>query len=98
MSKAFEFTKHIYNGRERYTSKTSSELKYIKDELGERNPLSMLKNHYSDLGLALWYMDDGHLDASRPRISLCIKRFKLNDEIKKQIVDFFKNELGLGCY
>lgn len=88
--KQFKFKKNA----KRYESNYNFELSKIKDELGQRDPIIMLKNHYSDLGLALWYMDDGHLDlnGSHLRCTISIKRFKNNIEKLNEISDLLKSK------
>lgn len=82
LSPFYNFKKLLVNGKERYLTNYQSELAIVKRIIGERNPLVMLKYHYSDLGLALWYMDDGHFDYenSHCRALISVKRFK-NDEM-----------------
>jgi len=78
-----------------YKSKYSYELSEIKRGLSKRNPLALFEN-YSDLGLALWWMDDGTFDGkdNRCRGEISVKRFKNNPEILQKIVDEFK-KLGI---
>ena len=95
LNKAFEF-KSVSN---RYDSNFTYELFKIKQELGNRDPLFMLENNYSDIGLALWIMDDGNLDTniSHCRYTLSVKRFK-NNRLKLQAIErSLKHHLGLDC-
>jgi len=56
----------------------SRELYKLSLEVGNRDPLFLLDKHYSDLGLALWFMDDGHsvLDRKNPSCTISIYRIK----------------------
>lgn len=82
----------------KYESQYSSELAIIKNEIENRNPIVFLKNHFSNMGLALWFLDDGHYDDNdyHSRISISIKRFKNLPSISNEIVDALKN-LGFNC-
>lgn len=98
LSPFYDFSWVIVNGKKRYQTKYISEFAVLKRTVGERNPLVMLKNHYSDMALAIWYMDDGWLDLnnSHRRSTISAKRFK-NDSI---ILNEIANELskiGLNC-
>lgn len=98
LSPFFGFHKHSSNNRIRIRSGYSGELAIIKKGLGTRNPLIMLKYHFSWLGMALWYMDDGHFDnvKSNFRSYISIKRFKKDPHMLSAIC----NELlrhGLKC-
>lgn len=76
--------------RLRYKSKQSYELAYIKKELGQRDPEIFLKSHYSDLGLALWYMDDGCLHENR-KASISFARYHdQTDKISSIINSFYE--------
>lgn len=83
--------------RKYVSSSYSYELLKIKKELSNRDPMYMLKN-YSDLGMAIWVMDDGHFDTSdgRTRYTLSVKRFKRDRDKLEQIVDRL-DELEFGC-
>lgn len=83
----FDITEMEANGRKRYLTNYRSEMAIIKHAIGERNPLVMLKYHYSDLGLALWYMDDGSYDSgsSHSRAIISIKRFRKDKNLLTQI-------------
>ncbi len=67
----------------RLASECSYELVKIKRELGNRDPLVMLTEHYSDLGMAIWYMDDGwyNYHKSDSYASIGVKRFKDSDHL-----------------
>jgi hypothetical protein len=94
LNNAFQFKK---NGDNRYDSALSTELRLLKDEVGERDPRVMLRNHYSDLGLAIWYMDDGHLDVhNRKRVTLSVKRLKGNQQALDEIADLLALR-GVPC-
>jgi len=81
----------------KYDSDYTYELAKIKKDIGNRDPMYFL-NNYSDLGFALWMMDDGNLDLNygHRRYGLSIKRLKNNikalDEIKNKFI-----ELGFDC-
>lgn len=81
----------------RYDSDYSFEFSKISKELGNRDPMFML-NNYSDLSLAMWIMDDAHLDLadSHLRYQLSIKRFKNNESKLSEIKEKFKS-LNLDC-
>lgn len=97
LEKLSPFISFKKNGK-RFDSEFSYELKLMKDQFQNRNPLSMLINQYSDLSLALWYMDDGHLDIQdyHNRCSISAKRFKNNHEILSKIVATLNNQ-GFEC-
>ena len=96
LNKLTPFLNFKSNGN-RYDSDYCFELKLIKEELEQRNPLSMLTNHYSDMGLALWFMDDAHLDLNgRERVTLSVKRFKNNEKILNSIADALER-VGVPC-
>ena len=77
----------------RYDSEFSYEFAKTKRELGERNPLYMLKN-YSPLSLAIWFMDDGYYDDKNGhnRFSISVKRFKNQTKILNKIVKRLKDK------
>lgn len=82
-----------------FSSSPSVELKLLKDEVGERNPLVMLKDHFSLMGLAIWYMDDGNFDrteSNRYRCSISVKRFAQDKKLLNQIVEAL-TALGFPC-
>lgn len=85
----FKKTSYTANGKtlDKYSSEFTFELAKIKSELGNRNPVAFLLNHYSDLGMALWYMDDGNFDSSEghKRVSISVKRFRNNKDILNEI-------------
>jgi len=78
LSPFIKFSKIMANQYQMMSSQYSSELAVIKKLIGARDPLVMLRDHYSDMGLAVWYMDDGHFDSlnSHYRASISVKRFK----------------------
>ena len=96
LSKFIKFKKY----KDLYYSETSYEFKKIKSVLGNRNPMYFFEN-YSDLGLAIWFMDDGHFDASRSdgryRSLISVKRFKNDEFLLKSIVFKFKQLLDIDC-
>jgi recombination protein RecA len=82
----------------RYDSEFTYEFAKIKRELGERNPLYMLENNYSDLALAIWFMDDGNYDSSygHNRYTISIKRFKNQENILNKIKDVLSLKTGIA--
>jgi recombination protein RecA len=97
VGKLSPFFKFRANGK-KMESNYSYELLKIKESLGKRNPLEFFKN-YSDLGLALWYMDDGYYDTQREliryRISISVGRFKRNKDILEKIKECFEKQLNI---
>ena len=93
LSNAFDFKK---NGN-RFESNYCYEFVKIKKEVGNRDPRLFLSNHYSNLGLAMWFMDDAHLDLqnSHTRYILSVKRFKANKDILFNIQHLFKSVIGV---
>lgn len=96
LPKQFNMHKCDYK-KVKYESDYMPELAIIKQNLNKRDPLEMLNNHYSPIGLAIWYMDDGYYDCSKghDRASISIKRFKNSNkiiEIKDKL-----NSLGFEC-
>ena len=93
--KLSKISNHIKMRRnaDRFESDFSYEFAKIKREIGNRNPLSFLKDHFSPMGLAIWYMDDGSLNESegRRRVTLSIKRFK-DSEVLNEIVEEFRKK------
>jgi recombination protein RecA len=88
----------------RYKSKYSFEFSKIKKELNKNNrrdPLYMLDGNYSDMSLAIWYMDDGHYDCIdyHSRCSISIKRMIKNkkdmERVKELIQENTKISSGL---
>lgn len=80
------------NGK-RYESEFRYELKLLKDNiLYERNPIPILIENYSPLTLAIWFMDDAHLDLRKGhcRYRLSMKRFKNNQLILGTITRIFQ--------
>lgn len=98
LSPFYDFSLVIVNGKKRYQTKYTSEFAVLKRTVGERNPLVMLKNHYSDMALAIWYMDDGCLDLknSHRRSAISIKRFKNVPTILNEIANEL-GKIGLSC-
>ncbi len=93
LSRMFTFKK---NGK-RFDTEYCYELSKVKKDLGNRDPRVMLREHYSDLGLAIWLMDDGCLDMSKghQRYILSIKRFKANWDILTEIGELFQSVVGV---
>lgn len=81
----------------RYDSEYTYEFAKIKKEIGHRNPMFLL-NNFSDLGFALWIMDDGNLDLNdgRRRYSISVKRLKNNIEELNKIKNKL-DSLGFSC-
>ena len=77
-----------------YRSSPSVELALVKNNLGDRNPYSFI-SHYSDLGLAVWYMDDGYLWKEK-QASISIKRMSKSFFDSNNVVLWFKS-VGLDC-
>lgn len=77
----------------RYESTYSYEWAKIKKE-SNRNPEVMLNDYYSDLGLAIWFMDDGCRSGNSGVIS--IKRLKNNKESLNDIKNILKIKTGLN--
>ena len=77
-----------------WRSTPSVELLEIKDKLSNRDPLSLFR-HYSDMGLAVYYMDDGSLNKGK-YATISIKRFKGNEEHLIKIQRAFLR-VGLEC-
>ena len=87
---AFCFTS---SGIGQYASNASCELSLIKDSLNNHDPMAMLDGNYSDLGMAIWYMDNGYLDTNgRQRVTISLKRFK--DDVEK--LDKIKDLLSIN--
>ena len=86
----FNFTQNANN---KWVSNYCTELAKIKDNIINRDPRYMLRHQYSDMGLALWYMDDGHFDDqnSHYRANISVKRFANRSDI----LDEIKELLGL---
>jgi recombination protein RecA len=99
INKLSPFIKFSKNGDNQFDSENIYELNAIKSKIGNRNPLCFFDN-YSDIGLAIWYMDDGHYDCSREkgryRCGISIKRFATDLEVLLSVVDNFK-KLGISC-
>ncbi len=77
----FKETKTV-RGMRKMVSPHTTELAIIKQHIGDRNPLTVfgfgLSEDIPALTLAIWYMDDGHLDKrGRASISISPKRVNL---------------------
>jgi recombination protein RecA len=81
-----------------YFSDYSSEFMIIKTKYPNRD-INAFFDNYSDLGLAVWFMDDVHFDNknSHCRYILSVKRFKNDISKLKEIVKNFNNKLDLTC-
>ncbi|SFV66285.1 RecA protein [hydrothermal vent metagenome] len=97
LEKFLNFKEITINRGFRYDSEFTYEFAKIKRELGERNPLYMLENHYSDLSLAIWFMDDGNYDTANGhnRYSISIKRFKNQENLLNKIKDILIFKTGI---
>ena len=97
LEKFLNFKEITINRGFRYDSEFTYEFAKIKRELGERNPLYMLENHYSDLSLAIWFMDDGNYDTSNGhnRYSISVKRFKNQENLLNKIKDILIFKTGI---
>lgn len=97
VSSFINFTETMVSRGYRYDSEYTYELSKIKGDIGNRNPMYFL-NNYSDLGFAIWIMDDGNLDLNNGhrRYGLSIKRLKNNIEALDEIRNKFI-ELGFDC-
>jgi len=94
----YDFSWVVANNRKRFQTKYCSEFAILKRTIGERNPLAMLDGHYSDMALAIWYMDDGNLslENSHKRATISVKRFVKDQSILNQIENRL-SDLGLEC-
>jgi len=95
LSPFLNFTERQIKTGYRYDSDYSYEWKRIKQFVPDRTPLLML-NNYTNMGLALWVMDDGCLDLNNNhlRYSISVKRFK-NNWAKLQEIKNALEEVGL---
>jgi recombination protein RecA len=82
----------------KYVTEHNPELSLIKQELKERDPLFFFKEGFSWLSLALWFMDDAHLDASAShlRYILSVKRCASDTNTLNLLCNNFKNN-NLDC-
>lgn len=78
LSRAFTFTQLNTSVGMRFTSAPSTELRWIKNQLGARNPLYFL-DRFSKRGFAVWIMDDAHYNTkdSHRRYELSVKRLSM---------------------
>lgn len=83
----FDFEK--YPSKDIWRSKPSVQLNKIKNTLGNRNPLQFLRKHFSTMGLAVWYFDDGHLDEDSSSAIFSVKRYANNPEVLDSICKEF---------
>lgn len=70
-------TQAVKGSRISHRSSWHHELRRIKGELGRRDPSVFLRDHYSLLGLAVWYMDDGWIEyngTDTPRAAISVPR------------------------
>lgn len=92
-----KFVKTSVGKGDRYDSEYTYEFAKVKRELSDRDPMFLL-NNYSDVGFALWIMDDGNYDNSdgHSRYSLSIKRYRENNAKLEQISNKLC-DVGFGC-
>jgi recombination protein RecA len=97
ISKFINFTKKEISRGYKHESDYTYEFAKIKKDIENRNPMYFL-NNYSDLGFAIWLMDDGCLDLNggHRRYCLSIKRLKNNDKMLNMIKNKFV-DLGFCC-
>lgn len=100
LSPFFEFRSRLSNQYVRHESNFSTELAIVKNIIGDRNPLVFLKYHFSPLGLALWYMDDGNFDSNdyHCRASISIKRIAKDKALMASITEAFANIGLIGTF
>ncbi len=81
----------------RYQSDFTYELSKVKKDLNNRDPMYLL-NNYTDLGFAIWIMDDGNYDSNdgHNRYSLSVKRYKNNNDKLNIIVNKLQ-DLDFDC-
>ena len=76
----FKEVKNMRLVRKRFTSPYTVELAMIKNMIGERDPRMVIQDGILPLTLAVWYMDDGHMDRrGRHSISISHKRTNINE-------------------
>lgn len=92
LSKAYSFHKVA----EQWVSNYTVELAEIEDLIGKNRDIYFLLDHFTDLGLAVYYMDDGHFDHSHQRACISMKRF-VKTSGKLHVVSEFFNAQGLEC-
>ena len=82
----------------RLESEYRSEWSEVKKLIPNRDVKFFFSN-YSELSLALWYMDDGCFDEndSHSRSSICVKRFAKNIDTMGYICEEFKKR-GFDCH
>lgn len=87
------------NGLICYISKTDHELGKVTKTLGDKNPLFMLAENFSWLSMALWIMDDGHLDlkSGHTRYKLSVKRLNKSGEDLDKIVELINTNCNTSC-
>lgn len=94
----FEFKKCEYPTGKRYASKYNSFFVIEKEKLGKRNPLYMLRDNFSWLNVAIWYMDDGHFDNRAGHIKSSISMKRIKDPLQQQeIINTFNEKTGLNA-
>lgn len=97
LNSVFNFSKHIDKGFINYKSTSMNEyLGALSRSFDNRDPMFML-NNYTDLSMAIWYMDDGSFDTKdyHCRSKISVKRFSKDKEHLKKIADKLE-ELGYG--
>ena len=88
----------LSNQKEVYHSHYSSEFRLIQNKYSKRDT-NVFFDNYSNLGLAVWFMDHAHFDNknSHCRYILSVKRFKNYPDKLQQIVNRFNSGLGVQC-
>lgn len=90
-----EFNKTKYNVKDKtfvkYSSKPTKEINILTNKY--KNQADIVRD-IDELGLAVWYMDDGHFDTSgyHSRSSICVKSIKECEA--KDIVDILNSKFG----
>ena len=75
-------------------SKPSVQLMKIKKSLPQRDPYYFIARHFSYLGMAVWYMDDGCLDTDSSAMLISVKRFAKYPDRLQRICDAL-GQLGI---
>ena len=79
----FKEVKTVRSAMKRFVSPYTVELAMIKNMIGERDPMMVIQEGILPLTLAVWYMDDGHMDErGRHSISISHKRTDINELCK----------------
>lgn len=81
-------------GKSIWHSKPSVQLMRIKKSLPQRDPYYFISRHFSYLGMAVWYMDDGCLDTDSSAMLISVKRFAKYPDRLQRICDAL-GQLGI---